>query len=60
MVAAAGLLGFPPVSVTAALLPGVAPRPLRLLPLMLALRFVRFIALAWAGSAFGAHLLWWR
>jgi hypothetical protein len=30
------------------------------LPLMLALRFVRFTALAWAGSAFGAHLLWWR
>jgi hypothetical protein len=60
VVAAAGLLGFPPVSVTAALLPGVAPRPLRLLPLMLALRFVRFTALAWAGSAFGAHLLWWR
>jgi membrane protein YqaA with SNARE-associated domain len=56
--AAAGLLGFPPVSVTAALLPGVAPRPLRLLLLMLLLRLVRFIALGWAGARFGWRLPW--
>ncbi|HTB59984.1 MAG TPA: hypothetical protein VLC06_19060 [Polyangia bacterium] len=57
-VVTAGLLGFPPVSVTATLLSGVAPRPLQLLPLMLLLRLVRFIALAWAGSHFGWHLPW--
>ena len=57
-VVTAGLLGFPPVSVTAALLSGVAPRPLRLLPLMLLLRLVRFIALGWAGSRFGWRLPW--
>ena len=57
-VVTAGLLGFPPVSVTAALLPGVAPRPLQLLPLMLLLRLVRFIALGWAGARFGWHLPW--
>jgi hypothetical protein len=56
--ASAGLLGFPPVSVTTALLPGVAPRPLRLLPLVLALRFVRFTALAWGAALFGWHLPW--
>ncbi|HEX3904641.1 MAG TPA: hypothetical protein VH853_17525 [Polyangia bacterium] len=54
--AAAGLLGFPPVSVTASLLPGVAPRPLRLLLLMLLLRLVRFIALGWVGAHFGWRL----
>ncbi len=59
-VVSASLLGFPPVSVTAALLPGVAPRPGRLLPLMLVLRFVRFTALAWAGAAFGNGLPWPR
>ncbi|HEY6477533.1 MAG TPA: hypothetical protein VI456_13210 [Polyangia bacterium] len=53
---AAGLLGFPPVSVTTTLLPGVAPRPLRLLPLVLLLRLVRFTVLAWAASLFGWHL----
>jgi len=58
VVVAASLLGFPPVSVTAALLPGVAPRPRRLLPLMLALRFVRFTALAWGGSLFGGRWPW--
>jgi len=57
-VVTAGLLGFPPVSVTATLLSGVAPRPLPLLPLMLLLRLVRFIALGWAGSHFGWRLPW--
>lgn len=57
-VVSAALLGFPPVSVTAALLPGVAPRPGRLLPVMLLLRFVRFTALAWAGAVFGDRLPW--
>ena len=57
-VVSASLLGFPPVSVTAALLPGVAPRPRRLLPVMLVLRLVRFTALAWAGAAFGDRLPW--
>jgi len=55
---AASILGVPPVSVTAALLPGVAPRPRRLLPLMLALRLLRFGAMAWAASLFGWHLPW--
>ena len=54
----AGLLGFPPVSVTTTLLPGVAPRPLRLLPLVLGRRFVRFTALAWGAALFGFHLPW--
>lgn len=58
VVVAASLFGFPPVSVTAALLPGVAPRPRPLLPLMLALRFVRFTALAWAGARFSWRLPW--
>jgi membrane protein YqaA with SNARE-associated domain len=58
VVVGAGLFGFPPVSVTAALVPGVAPRPLRLLPLMLALRLVRFTALAWAAALFGWRLPW--
>jgi hypothetical protein len=58
VVATAGLLGFPPVSVTATLLAGVAPRPLQLLPLMLLLRVVRFIALGWAGARFGWRLPW--
>ena len=57
-VVTAGLLGFPPVSVTAALLSGVAPRPLQLLLLMLLLRLVRFVALAWGGARFGWHLSW--
>ena len=43
---ASGLLGVPPLSVSATLAPGLAPRPTRLLPLMLALRLVRFTALA--------------
>jgi hypothetical protein len=54
----AGLFGFPPVSVTTTLLPGVAPRPLRLLPLVLVLRLVRFTVLAWAAALFGWHLPW--
>jgi membrane protein YqaA with SNARE-associated domain len=58
IVAGAAVLGFPPISVTAALLPGVAPRPLRLLPLMLLLRFARFTALAWGARATGWHLPW--
>lgn len=57
-VVTAGLLGFPPVSVTAALLSGVAPRPLQLLPPMLLLRLVRFIVLGWAGSHFGWRIRW--
>ena len=57
-VVTAGLLGFPPVSVTATLLAGVAPRPLQLLPLMLLLRLVRFIGLGWAGARFGWRLPW--
>ncbi|HXJ21335.1 MAG TPA: hypothetical protein VMT03_13980 [Polyangia bacterium] len=43
---------------TAALVPGVAPRPLRLLPLMLVLRFARFTVLAWGARASGWHLHW--
>ena len=58
VVVSASLLGFPPVSVTSALLPGVAPRARRLLPLMLGLRFVRFTVLAWAGGLFGGRLPW--
>lgn len=58
VVVAASVLGVPPVSVTAALLPGVAPRPMRLLPLMLVLRLVRFTAMAWAAALCGWHLPW--
>jgi membrane protein YqaA with SNARE-associated domain len=58
LVVAAGLFGFPPVSVTATLLPGVAPRPLRLLPLVLVLRVVRFVVMAWLAALFGWHLPW--
>lgn len=58
VVAAASILGVPPVSVTAALLPGVAPRPVRLLPLMLVLRLARFTAMAWAAALCGWHLPW--
>lgn len=58
MVVAASVFGVPPVSVTAALLPGVAPRPKRLLPLMLVLRFLRFTAMAWAAALCGWHLPW--
>ena len=43
---ASGLLGFPPVSVAATLAPGLAPRPVLLLPLMVALRVVRFSVVA--------------
>jgi hypothetical protein len=57
-VVTAGLLGFPPVSVTATLLSGLAPRALQLLPLMLVLRLVRFIALGWIGARFGWRLPW--
>jgi hypothetical protein len=59
VVVAASLLGVPPVSVTAALLPGVAPRPGRLLPVMLVLRFARLKAMAWAAAWFGWRLPWW-
>lgn len=58
VVVAASLLGVPPVSVTAAVLPGVAPRPWRLLPVMLVLRLLRFTAMAWAAALFGWHLPW--
>ena len=44
--AASGLAGVPPVSVSATLAPGMAPRPLPLLPLMIAMRVVRFTVLA--------------
>ena len=44
--AASGLLGLPPLSVAATLAPGLAPRPVPLLPLMIGMRFVRFVALA--------------
>jgi hypothetical protein len=44
--ATSGLLGFPPVSVTATLAPGLAPRPVQLLPVMVVLRIVRFTAVA--------------
>jgi hypothetical protein len=43
---ASGLLGFPPVSVSATLAPGLAPRPGPLLPLMIVTRVVRLTALA--------------
>lgn len=59
VVVAASLLGVPPVSVTAALLAGVAPRPGRLLPVMLVLRVVRFAAMAWAAAVCGWRLPWW-
>lgn len=44
--AVSGLLGVPPVSVSATLAPGLAPRPLPLLPLMIVMRVVRLSAIA--------------
>jgi hypothetical protein len=44
--AAAGLFGFPPVSVTAAIAPGLVPRPRGMLSFMAVLRVVRFSVLA--------------
>jgi membrane protein YqaA with SNARE-associated domain len=41
-----GLLGFPPLSLTATLAPALAPRPKPLLPILLAMRFVRFTVIA--------------
>jgi len=53
---ASGLLGFPPVSLSATLAPALAPRPRPLLPLMIVMRFVRFTVIAaLVGSATG----WW-
>jgi membrane protein YqaA with SNARE-associated domain len=43
--AVSGLLGLPPLSVAATLAPGLAPRPAPLLPLMIGMRFVRFVVL---------------
>jgi hypothetical protein len=43
---ASGLLGFPPVSVSATLAPGLAPRPKPLLPLMIVTRVVRLTVVA--------------
>jgi len=43
---ASGLLGFPPVSVSATLAPGLAPRPVPLLPLMIVTRIVRLTVVA--------------
>jgi len=55
---ASGLLGVPPVSVTAALAPALVPRPLGLLPVMAAMRVVRFTLLA--ALATGTALRWPR
>src|SRR5262245_54245066 len=43
---ASGLLGFPPVSLSATLAPGLAPRPAPLLPLMIVMRAVRLTVIA--------------
>jgi membrane protein YqaA with SNARE-associated domain len=53
--AVSGLVGLPPLSVSATLAPGLAPRPAPLLPLMIGMRFVRFIVVAalvvrWGGK----------
>ena len=40
------LLGLPPISVAATLAPGLAPRPVPLLPLMIVMRAVRLTVLA--------------
>jgi len=44
--AVSGLLGFPPLSLTATLAPALAPRPKPLLPILLVMRFVRFTVIA--------------
>jgi hypothetical protein len=56
--AAAGLFGFPPVSVTAALAPGLVPQPRRLLSLMAVLRVVRFSVLAAVATNPRLHWPW--
>ena len=48
---ASGLLGFPPVSVSATLAPGLAPRPLPVLLLMIATRVVRLSVVAALATA---------
>jgi hypothetical protein len=48
---ASGLLGVPPVSVTATLAPGLAPRPRPLLPLMIGMRVVRLSVVAALATA---------
>ena len=51
-----GLLGVPPVSLSATLAPALAPRPAPLLPLMIGLRVVRFTVLA---ALVGSAVRWW-
>jgi membrane protein YqaA with SNARE-associated domain len=53
--AASGLLGVPPVSVSATLAPGLAPRPRPLLPLMIATRVVRLTIVAALVARWGWH-----
>jgi len=55
---AAGLLGVPPVSVTATLTPGLAPQPLPLLPLMIAARVARLTAVAALAARWGGRWPW--
>ena len=55
---AAGLFGFPPCSVTAALAPGLVPRPRWLLSLMAVLRVVRFSVLAAVATNPRLHWPW--
>ena len=56
--ATSGLIGVPPVSMTATLAPGLAPRPVQLLPMMLVLRVVRFTAVAALAIHFGLKWPW--
>jgi membrane protein YqaA with SNARE-associated domain len=56
--AVSGLFGLPPLSVSATLAPGLAPRPAPLLPLMIATRFVRFVVLAALVAHWGVKSPW--
>jgi hypothetical protein len=56
--ASSGLLGLPPASVTATLSAGVIPRPLRLLPIMIVLRTVRFGVIATLAVSAGLRWPW--
>ena len=53
-----GGLGVPPVSVSATLAPGLAPRPLPLLPIMIVMRVARMTVIAALAARFGGRWPW--
>jgi hypothetical protein len=57
LAASSGLLGLPPTSVTAALAPGLGFKGTRLIPIMFAMRVIRFTVLASAAVGVRSALL---